>query len=159
MEILRNEAAAGVFYRERYGIDIDAYGDIVRQSLENLYLKGVRLSTGKLYNKLAQCGVPLYMFAVNRTRMFALTRRMKAEPPSLSFFGARLWYITQRRPFENCDMAFLSNRFPEETARLYPHLIIRKGYLIPAKMYSRSTARARKAAAMRHSRSAAPHTR
>lgn len=159
MEILFNRTGAGVYFRERFGIDIDAYGEVVRLSLENLYHKGIKLNAGLLYKKFEQCGMPLRLCILERTRLMALLRRTVAEPPCLTRHGARMWYIMQCRPFEECDMAFLVSRFPEETARLYPHLFIKQGYLIPAKMYSRSTARARKAAAIRHSRSAAPQTR
>ncbi|MBR5034993.1 MAG: hypothetical protein IKX71_06775 [Bacteroidales bacterium] len=150
---------ADVFYRERYGIDITDYGYVVQKSLESLYQRGVRLSVKKLYRKFEQSGISLKMSSLERIRLRALLRRTQDEPPMLTDYGARMWYIMQMRPFEAHDMAFLAGRFPMETARHYPHLICDDGYLIPANMYSNSTASAKKAAVIRHSLSAAPHTR
>ena len=159
MENIKKVDEVEVFYRERYGIDITAYGDVVQKSLETLYQRGVRLSVKKLYRKFEQSGISLRMCSVERVRLRALLRRMEDEPPMLTPYGARMWYIMQRRPFEAHDMAFLAGRFPMETARHYPYLICDDGYLIPANMYSNSTASVKKAAAIRHSLSPAPHTR
>ena len=159
MEKLKKVDEIDVFYRERYGIDITAYGDVVQKSLETLYDRGVRLSVKKLYRKFELSGISLRMSSLDKIRLRALLRRMDDEPPKLTPYGARMWYLMQRRPFEAHDMAFLAGRHPEEVVNHYPHLICENGYLIPANMYSNSTASAKNAAVIRHSLSAAPHTR
>ena len=76
MKILTKGNEAEDFYRERYGIDISAFDRITRSSLENLYFRGVRLSPGKLYAKLEQCGISLHRNAVSRVRRKALNHRI-----------------------------------------------------------------------------------
>jgi hypothetical protein len=128
MENLKQEEGAVEYYKERYGIDITEFGDILRLSLENLFLKGVRLSPDKLFTKLSQCGVQVRPGTVDRTRLLALVKRVPAEPAGLTHHGARFWYESQLRPFDTEEIMFLSQRFPKETAKRYPSLW--KGYLM-----------------------------
>ena len=128
MENLKQEEGAVEFYKERYGIDITEFGDILRLSLENLFLHGVRLSPDKLFTKLTQCGVQLRPGTVDRTRLLALFKRVPAEPAGLTHQGARFWYESQLRTFDTEEIMFLSQRFPIETAERYPSLW--KGYLM-----------------------------
>lgn len=128
MENLKIEEGAVKYYKERYGVDITEFGDILRLSLENLYHQRVRLSPEKLFNKLEQCGVQLRPGTVERTRLLALIKRVPAEPEGLTQQGARFWYDSQLRPFNQEEIKFLSQRFPKETAERYPSLW--KAYLL-----------------------------
>lgn len=120
--------SAEVFYKERYGVDINAYGEIIRMSLESLYIKGVRLSNRQLYKKLAQCGIELRTGTLDRTRLTALIKKVRPEPPGLTHKGARMWYLTEPETFTDDDITFMANRFPLEMAQLYPSLW--KGYML-----------------------------
>lgn len=127
----RQQDGASVYYRERYGINLGDLSSVLRLSLENLYRKGVRMNPDKLFNKLEQCGVSLRTGTVERTRFTALTNRVKAEPAGLTHSGARFWYASQMQPFNEEEIVFLAQRFPEQTATLYPSLW--KGYLLFAR--------------------------
>lgn len=125
---LLKDKEAQAYYRESCGIDITRQGTIVRLSLENLYYRGVRLSQKKLYAKMTQCGIDLHNGVVDRTRMTAVMGKVAPEPPMLTHFGARMWYLTEPYMFDEEDWAFLTSRFPEETAERYPSLW--KGYVL-----------------------------
>lgn len=122
MQTALNEKTAARFYRERYGIDIQAYNPIIRQSLENLYFRGIHLSPQQLYSKFANCGIILHRISLVRIRFNALTSRVAAEPPYLTSYGARLWYLTQTHPFNEEEIDFLAANYPGQTARMYPWL-------------------------------------
>lgn len=122
MEILKTDFGAEDYYKERFGIDLNSLPTTVRLSLENLYYKGKRMSAKKLFSKLEMCGVNLRPGTVDRQRLAKLTRRVDAEPPFLTHAGARFWYDSQPHPFTPEELLFLAQRFPEETARLYPSL-------------------------------------
>ena len=122
MKVLESPQLARLFYRERYGLDITVYSDAVRLSLENLYFRGVRLSTRTLYDKLAQCGIEPSYIGTDITRYYALARKVQAEPPCLSHEGARFWYSSQPRSFSTEEIRFLAQHFPKQMQRLYPSL-------------------------------------
>ena len=122
MEVILKEKEAEDYYKEQYGIDITLLEEIVRQSLENLYFRGIRLSPKKLYRKLAACGVRLRPGTMGRLRMESLKEKIPAEPPMLTDHGAMVWYMTQENTFSEEDFGFLADHFPEETAQRYPSL-------------------------------------
>ena len=161
MEVITTGKEAENYYKERFGINITLLGDIILQSLENLYFRGVRLSSKKLYSKLADCGVRIRTGSVERTRMSSLQKVVEAEPPLLTEFGARMWYLTQPRLFSQEDLSFMRERFPEETALLYPTLQNESfwDYLMATNTYSSTTARARNEMAIRQALSEAPQMR
>lgn len=133
MRVLESKEEARLFYRERYGLDIVLFSDVIRQSLENLYFRGVRLSRRALINKFAKCGISLQITSLEHTRLWALTRKVQAEPPSLNHQGARFWYISQPKAFSQEELGFLAKHFPLQMQRLYPSLW--KGFLM---MYQRN---------------------
>lgn len=122
---------SAVYYKERYGINLGELSDVLRLSLENLYRLGVRMDPVKLFDKLDQCGVNLRTGTVERTRFTALTKRVMPEPAGLTHSGARFWYAAQMQPFNEEEIVFLAQRFPEQTASLYPSLW--KSYLLFAR--------------------------
>ena len=127
----RQQDGCNVYYKERYGINLGELSDVIRLSLENLYRRGVRMSPDKLFNKLEQCGVNLRTGTVERTRFTALTKRVMPEPAGLTHSAAHFWYAAQMQPFNEEEIVFLAQRFPEQTASLYPSLW--KSYLLFAR--------------------------
>ncbi len=122
MEILQKDKEAEDFYKETYGIDITAFSGIICQSLENLYFKGIRLSRKVLFKKLSDCGICLCRSKADRIRMAALVKKVEPEPPMLTSFGARIWYLTQTHPFSTEEFSFMATRFKQKTEQLYPSL-------------------------------------
>ena len=122
MQVIDDSFGAGKYYRERYGLDIASLGDILQQSLENLYSRGILLTPDKLFTKLERCGVKIRPGTVDRGRLLALLNRVPAEPFALTHQGARFWYESQQHPFSREEIQFLVERFPLETARYYPSL-------------------------------------
>ena len=122
MEVIQNGREAEDFYKETYGIDITMFSEILKQSLENLYFRGIRLSRKALFKKLSDCGVSLCRSKADRIRMAALVRKVEPEPPMLTSFGAKMWYLTQTHPFSTEEISFMVTRFHQKTAMLYPSL-------------------------------------
>ena len=122
MKVLESSLDARLFYRERYGIDIADYDDVIRQSLENLFFRGKRLSAKALYAKFAQCGINLSTSSIESTRFFALTKKVQPEPFHLSHHGAKFWYMSQPQAFTPEDLVFMALHFPGQMQRLYPSL-------------------------------------
>ena len=122
MVVIQNGKEAEDFYKETYGIDITTYSDIIRMSLESLYFKEIRLSRKELFKKLSDCGVHLCRSKADRIRMSALVKKVEPEPPMLTSFGAKMWYLTQARPFSTEEFSFMATHFGQKTEQLYPSL-------------------------------------
>ncbi len=131
MRKVYSEEQADRFYREKYGINLSSYNQIIRQSLENLYFRGRILSAELLYKKMEDCGIVLHENALHRIRIAALVAKVPAEPALLSHEGARLWYLMQTSSFDPEDLAFMAKHCPKKMARLYPSLW--KGYMLQCK--------------------------
>ena len=122
MRTVYREELAERFYRERYGINICAYNQIIRQSLENLYFRGRILPASLLYKKFEECGIVLRENSLHRIRFSALVAKVAPEPPLLTHYGVRAWYLMQQNGFDAEDLAFMAKFFPEQMARMYPSL-------------------------------------
>ena len=122
MDTIDYQTEANEFYKETYGVNIASFPYPLKQSLENLYIKGIHLKPAALYSKLSSCGIDLHMGVLLRTRMAALVKRVPQEPKTLTKEGARLWHQMVERPFDASEIQFMLRNFPEQTRELYPSL-------------------------------------
>ncbi|MCF0173256.1 MAG: hypothetical protein HUJ91_05970 [Bacteroidales bacterium] len=111
------------YYKERYGFCIGECGPLMRETLESLFYRGVRMSPERFLDKLGQYGVPFRKCSMSKVRYNSLERRVAAEPALNSPEGVYLWYATMPGMFSAEEMDFMADNAPDRFGRRYPSLM------------------------------------